>query len=171
MTTQALILCQSKKTENDIAIIARSDGMPRTLGRALAEVCKDIFYGDYMINIQENDPDLKLRFCWDYGLSAMVLGMLHEQWDKVQHTSFTMRGKVITNSRRYSHNQFSLLPSEKADPGNVHYTYLLRFKNHPPLDWYSNPKRVWITLEGPDGFEGWPEDFLAWLDVHHPDDE
>ena len=172
--TRAVVLCAAKTPGREIAILVNFDGTPQTLGRALANVCTNILFAPTTHPaIAKHDPDLRYRLCMDNGLSAMVIGLLHPLWDEIGEEAFQFGDDEdpATHVRsRYSHNQFELLPVTEIGSIQASFTFQLEFREHPPLPFYSNPKRAWIALHGENGFEGWPEDFIAWLDLNYPED-
>jgi len=170
LTTRALIFCAADSPANEVAILTQSDGSPPMIGRALAEVCAKIIHGATVHPVMlKSDPDLNYRLCRDGGLSAMILGLLHAAWDEVFEEVISIGGDEVTLRNRYSHDQFYLLPASAADQAVAHYVYRLAFRGHPPHGPFCNPKRVWITLEGRNGFEGWPEQFRDWLELNWPE--
>jgi hypothetical protein len=144
----------------DIAVA--SDGMPRRLGCALAEVCANILWGHGSLLGQYRiyHPELDLRMCMEEDLSGMIMGLLHTYWDGMKTDSYMYKGTRKFLTARYSHNQFFLRPSSTIDLGDFDYVYLVEFRDAPPNEWHENPRLTWIELQDTDK-AGWPSDFLA----------
>jgi hypothetical protein len=162
VATNALIRCKLKNTEHMVDIAVASDGMPRRLGCALAEVCANILWGHGSLLSQYRiyHPELDLRMCMEEDLSGMIMGLLHTYWDGVKTDSYMYKGTRKFLTARYSHNQFSLRPSATIDLDDFDYVYLVEFRDAPPNEWHENPRLPWIELQDTDK-AGWPSDFLA----------
>lgn len=174
MSTTGTIYFPYLGSHYDVAIISHSDSGPETLGWEILRACEKIIWSAS----PATPPMLALkglsdiRACTERGLSAMVLGLIHQVWDAPQMLQVDGESSNTESTclqTRYSHNQFSLLPASNICSDFAKFVYEIKFMDCEPYGVMAAQKRLWIEFVGQKSFKGWTEQFKGWLEQNHPE--
>ncbi|MHD0644881.1 hypothetical protein ACYPKM_04595 [Pseudomonas aeruginosa] len=164
MTIGLIVFPSDLPDQLRVAIFSETDGDPRGIGLALANICSVIVYGTSTPEVLSMSMGLKdspLRVCKDEHLPAAVMGMLWAEWDRLEEFKLGGKGADDAIQLRHSHLQFQLLPEMGCLPQVFNsYRYAVMFKDYKgEVMGKLCRRRPWISIScnNEPVFEGWPE--------------